>query len=115
MSGEKAGQDVFVRDKELAWVPARLLDMSGDSANISVATYLDELDIVMGGAGANKWVDKTVKMKDYKEFGGQLPLANNKVLDDMVDLPYLHEVRCSHSLLCQFVVLGLGLGTAQEW
>ena len=93
MSGEKAGQDVFIKDKELAWVPARLLEMQGDKASVSVAQYNDELDIEAGGKGPNKWADQTVNLKDYAEYGKQLPLANMKVLDDMVDLPYLHEVR----------------------
>lgn len=93
MSGEKAGAEVFIRDKELAWVPARLLDQTPDKANVSVASYTDELDIDLGGKGATKWTDASVNLKDYAEFGKQLPLQNNKILDDMVDLPYLHEVR----------------------
>ena len=94
MSGEKTGAEVFIKDKELAWVPARLLDQGGGKATVSVPSYADELDIEMGGKGASSWADKTINLKDYAEFGGQLPLQNNKILDDMVDLPYLHEV-CS--------------------
>ena len=92
MSGEKTGAEVFIKDKELAWIPARLLDQSGDTANVCVPKWDDEFDIKMGGQGAKSWSDKTVKMKDYAEFGKQLPLQNNRILDDMVDLPYLHEV-----------------------
>jgi hypothetical protein len=92
MSGEKSGADVFIKDKELAWVPARLLDQTAEKATVSVASYSDELEITMGGRGADSWSDKVVNLKDYAEFGKQLPLQNNKVLDDMVDLPYLHEV-----------------------
>ncbi|CAB9516520.1 Unconventional myosin [Seminavis robusta] len=91
MSGEKTGAEVFIKDKELAWIPARLLDMTADKATVSVPSYGDELDIEMGGRGASKWADATVNLKDYAEFGKQLPLQNNKILDDMVDLPYLHE------------------------
>ena len=94
MSGEKSGAEVFIKDKELAWVPARLLDQSGGKATVSVANYDDELEIEMGGVGAKSWSDKTINLKDYSEFGGQVPLQNTKVLDDMVDLPYLHEVGC---------------------
>jgi hypothetical protein len=83
---------VFIKDKDLAWVPARLLDMSGDKATVSVPSYADELDIALGGKGASKWSDQTVSLKDYAEYGKQLPLQNNKIMDDMVDLPYLHEV-----------------------
>ena len=92
MSGEKSGADVFVKDKELAWVPARLLDQTADKANVSIAIYTDEFDIDTAGKGASKWTDITVNLKDYAEYGKQLPLQNMRVLDDMVDLPYLHEV-----------------------
>lgn len=92
MSGEKAGADIFVKDKELAWVPARLLSQTADKAQISVASYSDEFDIDLGGKGASKWTDQTVNLKDYAEYGKQLPLQNTQVIDDMVDLPYLHEV-----------------------
>jgi len=91
MSGEKAGQDVFIKSKELAWAPARLLEMQGEKASVSVASYNDELDIEACGVGATSWSDQTVNLKDYAEYGKTLPLANTKVLDDMVDLPYLHE------------------------
>lgn len=92
MSGEKSGADVFIRDPELAWIPARLLNQTADKATVSVASYSDEFDIDIGGKGADKWTDATVNLKDYAEFGKQLPLQNMQVLDDMVDLPYLHEV-----------------------
>ena len=101
--GEKTGAEVFIKDPELAWMPARLLNMTGDKATVSVPSYTNEVDIDMGGKGANKWSDRTVSLKDYAEYGKQLPLQNNKVLDDMVDLPYLHEV--SVSLRCCRVVL----------
>jgi len=91
MSGEKTGAEVFIRDKELAWIPARLLHQTAEKATVSVPSYADELDIVQGGVGALSWADKTVNLKDYAEFGKQLPLQNTKILDDMVDLPYLHE------------------------
>lgn len=106
MSGEKAGAEVFIRDKELAWVPARLLDQTPDKANVSVASYTDELDIDLGGKGATKWTDASVNLKDYAEFGKQLPLQNNKILDDMVDLPYLHEVRSFLCLRVEVRILG---------
>jgi len=73
--------------------------MKGEKASVSVAQYNDELDIEACGKGANKWADQTVNLKDYAEYGKQLPLANTKVLDDMVDLPYLHEVRRIVSLV----------------
>ena len=98
MSGEKTGAEVFIRDKELAWLPARLLEMKGEKeAVVCVPHYAGgdegEFLIALAGKGATSWSDRTIQMKDYKEFGGQLPLQNSMILEDMVDLPYLHEVR----------------------
>jgi hypothetical protein len=83
--------------------------MTGDKATVSVPSYNDELDIALGGKGAIKWSDQTVSLKDYAEFGKQLPLQNNKIMDDMVDLPYLHEVSAhmdwNHTLYSTWIIL----------
>lgn len=90
--------NVYVMDKELAWVPARLLDLQGDKATVSIPSYPDEGSILNdGGKGATKWREETIKLKNYP--GQTLPMANvdkGGVLvekEDMVDLPFLHEVR----------------------
>jgi len=97
-TGEKAGTDVFVKDKQYGWLPARLLETKGDKAEISLAQYSNEGDIQIGGKDCPKWVDKTISLKDYKESGGTLPLQNKVVLEDMVDLPFLHEAAILYNI-----------------
>jgi len=84
-------------DKELAWVPARLIEQSGDKATVSIPTYADQASILSdGGKGAQSWREETIKLKHYP--GQTLPMQNVDkagVLiekEDMVDLPFLHEV-----------------------
>jgi len=89
---------VYVMDKDLAWVPAKLIERRDKEAVVSVPTYDEETAIFNdGGKGAKKWTEQVVKLKGYP--GGELPMANVDkagVLlekEDMVDLPFLHEVR----------------------
>jgi hypothetical protein len=89
--------NVYVMDKEFAWIPARLVSQDGDKATVSIPTYSDEASILTdGGKGAKSWREETVSLKHYP--GKSLPLQNmkNDALNerqDMVDLPFLHEVR----------------------
>jgi len=82
-------------DKEYAWMPARLKTQTADKAEVSVALYKDEGAIACdGGKEAIGWEDRTVNLKEYPNK--TLPLQNVKgdeltVVDDMVDLPFLHE------------------------
>lgn len=96
-TGDANTSGVYVLDKEFAWVPAKLIEQSGDKAKVSIPTYADEASILTdGGKGAQSWREETVSLKHYP--GQALPLQNlqNGVLnekEDMVDLPFLHEVR----------------------
>ena len=96
-SAEATSSGVYVLDKEFAWVPARLIEQSGDKATVSIPTYADEASILTdGGKGAKSWREETVSLKHYP--GKTLPLQNMKngqlnEKEDMVDLPFLHEVR----------------------
>ena len=96
-SAEATSSGVYVLDKEFAWVPARLIEQSGEKATVSIPTYEDEASILTdGGKGAKSWREETVNLKHYP--GKTLPLQNmvNGQLNekqDMVDLPFLHEVR----------------------
>jgi hypothetical protein len=89
---------VFVRDPEYAWVPA--IKTGGDAkvAQVKVPQYADEQSIVCdGGAKAKGWEEDEVELKDYNK--GVLPMqnvdggGNLKSFPDMVNLPFLHEVR----------------------
>ena len=95
-SAEATSSGVYVLDKEFAWVPARLVEQSGEKATVSIPTYADEASILTdGGKGAKSWREETINLKHYP--GKALPLQNmqNGALnekEDMVDLPFLHEV-----------------------
>lgn len=89
--------NVYVMDKEFGWIPARLVDQQGEKAVVSIPTYGDEAAILSdGGKGAKSWREETISLKYYP--GKSLPLQNVSKSgtlvekEDMVDLPFLHEV-----------------------
>jgi hypothetical protein len=95
--GGGTAQEIYVLDKEFAWVPALLVEQGKDTAKVRIPQYKDEPSIVNdGGKTATGWKDETVKLKNYPNQ--QMPMANmlNGKLNlqaDMCNLPYLHEVR----------------------
>lgn len=117
-SGEGGGatsNNVYIMDKKFAWVPARLVESSGDKATVSVPTYPDEhLILSDGGKGAKSWAEEKVSLKHYP--GKALPMQNVDkagmltMVDDMVDLPFLHEVRASFPSVDLYIeLIGRGL------
>jgi len=95
--GEKKSY-VYIKHKEHAWVPAIQTDTDGKKASVSVPQYPDEQSMDSdGGRAAKKSVDEKVDLKHYTS--AVLPLQNvdgsGLLLEfpDMVELPYLHEVR----------------------
>lgn len=96
--GGATSNNVYIMDKKFAWVPARLVESQGDKAIVSVPIYDDESKILSdGGKGAKSWKEDKVSLKHYP--GKSLPMQNVDksgmltMVDDMVDLPFLHEVR----------------------
>ena len=96
--GGATSNNVYIMDKKFAWVPARLVEMQGDKAIVSVPMYEDESKILSdGGKGAKSWKEDKVSLKHYP--GMALPMqnvdksGNLSMVDDMVDLSFLHEVR----------------------
>jgi hypothetical protein len=97
-SAGSTANNVYIMDKEFAWIPAQLISQSGDKAVVNVPQYKDEGSILSdGGAAAIGWEERTVNLKHYPGKGlPQQNLTKENVLDakeDMVDLPFLHEVR----------------------
>jgi len=89
--------NVYVMDKKFAWVPARLVESNGDKAIVSIPEYESEEKILSdGGKGAVRWKEEKVTLKHYP--GKALPMQNVDkagvltMVQDMCDLPYLHEV-----------------------
>jgi hypothetical protein len=95
--GGAQANNVYIRSDEYAWVPARLVEQDKETAKVAIPQYEAEEHIASdGGAGAVGFKSAVVKLKDYP--GRMLPLQNCgkdgtlTEVDDMVDLPYLHEV-----------------------
>ena len=89
---------VFLKDPENAWIPAKLLTSSGDTADVQIPEYADEQSTICdGGKSAKKWIEAEVDLSDYAK--GVLPMqnvdehGNMRCFSDMVELPFLHEVR----------------------
>jgi hypothetical protein len=104
---------VYVQSDEHAWVPARLLESSGGgslTATVSIPVYATQGHIQSdGGRAALRLETSTIELKDYPS--GALPLQNvdeeGRLLEvqDMVDLPFLHEVCVCVSFVLYCTVL----------
>ena len=102
--GETKTAHVFIRDPEYAWVPAIKQSANDKTASVRVPQYSDEqATICDAGASAKGWEDEEVPLSDYNR--GVLPMqnvdgaGNLKSYPDMVNLPFLHEVRMFWSLV----------------
>jgi len=95
---EKTGIDVFIKDRDLGWLPARIIRTEGSKTIVSVAEYNNEADIQMHGKNCTKWTDKTVDLRDYEEYGEALPLQNKTIMEDMVELPILNEAAILYNI-----------------
>jgi len=89
--------NVYVLDEEHGWIPARVVTVVGDKATVSVPKYKNEQSIQSDGGHDAKGFDRReISLKEYK--GNVLPLQNVdqdgvlQEVEDMVDLPFLHEV-----------------------
>ena len=94
--GKKASY-CFLKDPENAWIPAKLLETKGKTADVQIPLYRDEQSTICdGGKTADKWVEAEVDLTDYNKQ--VLPMQNVDetgdmlVFPDMVELPFLHEV-----------------------
>lgn len=98
MGGKKTNTYVYLKDPEYAWIPAKLQRSSGNVADVQIPQYDDEQSTVCdGGRKAKSWIEAEVDLSDYNK--GVLPMqnvdenGNLRVFADMVELPFLHEVR----------------------
>lgn len=86
---------VYVHSTDHSWVPARVVEYQEGAVVVSVARFKDE-DSIQCCNSNGKSDSETIQLKNYTNQ--QLPLQNvneNGLLaevEDMVDLPFLHEV-----------------------
>jgi hypothetical protein len=95
----KNANHVYIRDDTYSWVPAQVLERPTDAATVvvNVPLYINEQAIQCdGGKKARKWERRSCDLTLYPNHA--LPLQNVnaegslQVVEDMVDLPFLHEV-----------------------
>ena len=103
----KTSNHVYVKSDEYAWIPARLLESDGETATVSIPLYRDEQAIQSDGGRGSKTSSKVVvELKDYPTRALYLQNVdeegNLREVEDMVDLPFLHEVciKCFNSFYC---------------
>ena len=97
---------VYLRSDEHAWIPAKVVEQqqsdnkeNEDTAvTVKIPIYKNEQQIVSdGGRTAVRFRKETISLSDYNNHA--LPLQNVDeqgkliVVEDMVDLAFLHEVR----------------------
>jgi hypothetical protein len=98
---------VYVQSKDFAWVPARVVEVRENEAVVQVHRYPNEQAIVSDcGRSALRGSEPTiVKLADYPN--NALPLQNIseegilQEVEDMVDLPFLHEVSTCYCMFRQ--------------
>jgi hypothetical protein len=129
-NGNGAGNDiyehnnyVYILDKQYSWIPAIVAERKNETLNITVPQYKSEQAIQCdGGRTASRFEKQTVDFNDVKTLAlypsKHLPLQNVnhegelQMVEDMVDLSFLHEVRSSipiGSVICYCFGLFLGV------
>lgn len=88
---------VYIRDEEYGWIPARVERSEAETAHVVIPEYKDERSIQSdGGRRAKRFRKETINLTDYPNKA--LPMqnvdenGNLHEVEDMVDLPFLHEV-----------------------
>jgi hypothetical protein len=97
----KTANHVYLLDPEHSWIPAQVISKKKEEAELSIPQYINQQAIVCdGGRTARRLTKQTVDLTNYANHA--LPLQNVDgegrlaVVDDMVDLPFLHEVSTSY-------------------
>ena len=90
---------VYLRSADHAWIPAKVVEQADDSDQVivKIPIYKNEKLIVSdGGKSAQRFKKAAVSLQNYSNQA--LPLQNVDengklvVVEDMVDLSFLHEV-----------------------
>ncbi|KAL7577845.1 hypothetical protein ACA910_010592 [Epithemia clementina (nom. ined.)] len=101
---------VYIRSNEYGWIPARVLEMqdNGQKAKVSVPIYRNEAAIQSdGGKKAKSFETRVVDLREYPNQTLLLQNVNEeghlKQVEDMVDLPFLHEAAILFNLKARHI------------
>ena len=91
---------VYVLSEDYSWVPARVVEYKDKEVIVSIPQYKEEDAIASDGgrSAKGKQTTQTIDLTTYPNKS--LPLQNVdeqgllQEVEDMVDLPFLHEVSC---------------------
>lgn len=104
-AGASAAHQVYIESGDHGWVPVQVLsiDEKKQEAIVSADEYENEQSMLTcHGAGNEQRIEFAVDLRNYEN--GVLPLQNSTQegdlveYEDMVDMPYLHEVSNKLSL-----------------
>jgi hypothetical protein len=94
----KNANHVYIMDDTCSWIPAQVIERPNDiSAVVNVPIYPNEQSIQCdGGKHARTWERRNVDLNLYANQALPLQNVNSEgtlqAVEDMVDLPFLHEV-----------------------
>nr|ACS35543.1 myosin G [Phaeodactylum tricornutum] len=93
---------VYIRSEEYAWVPGRLLERDGTQAIVSVPVFKNEEEVQSDGGRIKRHEKVTVDLATYPNSALLLQNVdehgNLNEVEDMVDLPFLHEAAILYNL-----------------
>lgn len=100
--------NVYILSADHSWIPARVISSFDGKAIVSIPKYKNEQAICSDGGQHAKGFDRIeIKLSDYSQ--SHLPLQNVdekgilKEVEDMVDLPFLHEAAILYNLKARHV------------
>jgi myosin heavy subunit len=82
---------VYIKDKEFAWLPARILAIDDHVVTVRIELALDWEETTLGGESSYDLDGKVVQVSAFDYCKGVLPRRNQQLCRDMADLPYLNE------------------------
>ena len=94
---------VFLRSADHVWIPALQLKTHNGKATVAVPKFANEQDMLHCVDASKKSRYNDNQIVDLKEYPNNvLPMqnvnanGNPEEYKDMVDLPFMHEVRCDY-------------------